>query len=115
MKLKQYSIYQISARTILNCARKSEDGYRFYFDINDETNQPAIQKTTQDDCAMFHQLLPLTDVPGEPELPEEDKLLSFLVYLDFTGIFDRKPTGQVKELQELAEWLFRPEGIEFVF
>ncbi|MBQ1705501.1 MAG: hypothetical protein II028_06635, partial [Clostridia bacterium] len=115
MKLKQYSIYQISARTILNCARKTEDGYRFCFDVNDETNQPAIQKTMQDDCAMFHQLLPLTDVPGEPALPEEDKLLPFLVYLDFTGIFDRKPTGQVKELQELAEWLFRPEGIEFVF
>ena len=52
---------------------------------------------------MFHQLLPLTDVPGEPALPEEDKLLSFLVYLDFTGIFDRKPTGQVKELQELPD------------
>ena len=29
MKLKQYSIYQISARTILNCARNTEDGYRF--------------------------------------------------------------------------------------
>ena len=115
MKVKQYSIYQISARTILNCARKTEDGYHFYFDVNDETNQPAIRKTMQDDCAMFHQLLPLTDVPGEPALPEEDKLLSFLVYLDFTGIFDRKPTGQAKELQELAEWLFRPEGIEFVF
>ena len=79
MKIKQYSIFQISARTILNCARKTENGYRFYFDVNDETNQPAIQKTMQDDCAMFHQLLPLTDVPGEPALPEEDKLLSFLV------------------------------------
>ena len=115
MKLNQYNIYQISARTILNLAREEGDGYRFCFDTNDETNQAAIQKTVQDDCAMFHQLLPLTDVPGEPVLPEEDKLLSFLVYLDFTGIFDRQASGHVKEMQELAEWLFRPEGIEFVF
>ena len=79
MKLNQYNIYQISARTILNLAREEGDGYRFCFDTNDETNQAAIQKTVQDDCAMFHQLLPLTDVPGEPVLPEEDKLLSFLV------------------------------------
>lgn len=115
MKLPQYSIFQISARTILNLAQKTKDGWRFYFDTNDETNQSAITKTMQDDCAMFRQLLPLTDVPGEPRLPDEEKLQSFLVYLDFTGIFDRRPVGQVKELQELAELLFRPEGIEFVF
>lgn len=115
MKLQQYSIFQISARTILNLAQKTKDGWRFYFDTNDETNQSAITKTMQDDCAMFHQLLPLTDVPGEPRLPDEEKLQSFLVYLDFTGIFDRRPVGRVKELQEMAELLFRPEGIEFVF
>ena len=115
MKLQQYSIFQISARTILNLAQKTKDGWRFYFDTNDETNQSAITKTMQDDCAMFRQLLPLTDVPGEPRLPDEEKLQSFLVYLDFTGIFDRRPVGQVKELQEMAELLFRPEGIEFVF
>ena len=107
MKLQQYSIFQISARTILNLAQKTKDGWRFYFDTNDETNQSAITKTMQDDCAMFRQLLPLTDVPGEPRLPDEEKLQSFLVYLDFTGIFDRRPVGQVKELQEMAELLFR--------
>ena len=115
MKLQQYSIFQISARTILNLAQKTKDGWRFYFDTNDETNQSAITKTMQDDCAMFHQLLPLTDIPGEPRLPDEEKLQSFLVYLDFTGIFDRRSVGRVKELQEMAELLFRPEGIEFVF
>ena len=93
MKLPQYSIFQISARTILNLAQKTKDGWRFYFDTNDETNQSAITKTMQDDCAVFRQLLPLTDVPGEPRLPDEEKLQSFLVYLDFTGIFDRRPVG----------------------
>ena len=31
MRLQQYSIFQISARTILNLAQKTEDGWRFYF------------------------------------------------------------------------------------
>ena len=115
MKLQQYSIFQISARTILNLAKKTDTSYRFYFDTNDVTNQSAIQQTMQDDCALFQLLLPMTEVPDEPMVPEEQKLQSFLVYLDFTGIFDRRPVGQIKELQELAEHLFRPEGIEFVF
>jgi hypothetical protein len=44
-----------------------------------------------------------------------DALEEVLVYLDFSGIFDRRAVGRVKELQELAEWLFRPEGIELSF
>ena len=116
MKLPRYSILQISARTILNLARKTETGYRFCFDTNDETNQSAIRKTMQDDCAMYHQLLALIAMDRERvAVPEEEALQSSIVYLDFTGIFDRRPVGPVKELQELAEWLFRPEGIEFVF
>ena len=116
MRLAQYSIFQISARTILNLARKTESGYRFCFDTNDETNQTSIRKTMQDDCAMYHQLLSLIAMDREGvAVAEEEALQSAIVYLDFTGIFDRRPVGQVKELQELAEWLFRPEGIEFVF
>ena len=34
------------------------------------------------------------------------------VYIDFSGIFDRKPVGKVAELQRKAEWMFRPEGIQ---
>ena len=115
MKLDQYSILQISARAILNLAKKTEDGYSFYFDTNDETNQSAIKKTMQDDCALFRQLKVFLPMEGEPTLASEDALMTSLVYLDFSGIFDRQPVGRVKELQELAEWLFRPDGIEFVF
>ena len=31
MRLQKYSILQISARTIMNCAKKTEDGYCFIF------------------------------------------------------------------------------------
>ncbi len=115
MKLDQYSILQISARAILNLAKKTEDGYSFYFDTTDETNQSAIRKTMQDDCALFRQLQFFLPIEGEPTLPSEDALMTAIIYLDFSGIFDRQPVGRVKELQELAEWLFRPEGIELVF
>ena len=115
MKLPKYNILEISARAILNTAKKTESGYRFYFDTNDETNQSAIKKTPQDDCALFHQLQPFLPLDGEPVLDSEDTFMTSLVWLDFSGIFDRRAVGRVKALQELAEYLFRPEGIEFVF
>ena len=115
MKLPKYNILEISARAILNTAKKTEEGYRFYFDTNDETNQSAVKKTPQDDCALFHQLQPFLPVDGEPALTAEDTFMTSLVWLDFSGIFDRRAVGRVKALQELSEYLFRPEGIEFVF
>ena len=36
MRLQKYSILQISARTIMNCAKKTEDSYRFIFGTDDE-------------------------------------------------------------------------------
>ena len=116
MKLKQYNILHISARSILNLARKTEDGWRFCFDTTDGTNQALMQKIPQDDCALFHQLLALIAKDKEHiQMPDGDELLTHLVVLDFSGIFDRPAAGLVKELQEKAELLFRPEGIEFAF
>lgn len=116
MKLKQYNILHISARTILNLARKTKDGWRFCFDTTDETNQALMQKIPQDDCALFHQLLALISLDKEHiRMPDGDELLTHHVVLDFSGIFDRPATGLVKELQEKAELLFRPEGIEIGF
>ena len=116
MRLQKYSILQISARTIMNCAKKTEDGYRFIFGTDDEANQGVITRTEQNDCALFRQLLTLVEIRSEPALSQvSDALEEALVYLDFSGIFDRRAVGRVKELQELAEWLFRPEGIELSF
>ena len=116
MRLQKYSILQISARTIMNCAKKTEDGYRFIFGTDDEANQGVITRKEQNDCALFRQLLTLVEIRSEPALSQvSDALEEVLVYLDFSGIFDRRAVGRVKELQELAEWLFRPEGIELSF
>lgn len=99
MRLQQYSIIQISARSILNCAQKKADGYRFCFDADADTNRYAVQHTTQDDCAMYRQLF---DLLGRQELRRLDgierSLEEALVYLDFSGIFDRRAVGQTKTL-----------------
>ena len=42
-------------------------------------------------------------------------LRDVFVYIDFSGIFDRKPVGRVLEHQRLAEYMFRPEGITMNF
>ena len=116
MKLPQYSILQISARTILNCARKTEKGYRFYFDTDAEANRSLVTGMPQDDCALYRQLLLLLGKENSARYGAViEALEQALVYLDFSGIFDRRAVGHVKELQELAEWMFRPEGIELDF
>ena len=112
MRLQQYSILQISARTILSCAGKTEQGYRFYFDTTAISNQHAITQTTQADCGMYRQLLLALHGTEYYHLdPVAEDLKEVLLYLDFSGVFDRRAIGRVKQMQELSEWLFRPEGI----
>lgn len=112
MRLQQYSILQISARTLLSCAGKTEQGYRFYFDATAISNQHAITQTTQADCGMYRQLLLALHGTGYYHLdPVAEDLKEVLLYLDFSGVFDRRAIGRVKQMQELSEWLFRPEGI----
>ena len=116
MRLQQYSILQISARTLLSCAGKTEQGYRFYFDTTAISNQHAITQTMQADCGMYRQLLLALHGTEYYHLdPVAEDLKEVLLYLDFSGVFDRRAIGRVKQLQELAEWLFRPEGISVDF
>lgn len=116
MLLKRYSIYQFSARTLLSEATKTEDGFKFHFDIEAASNSHAITKTVQSDCGMYRQLyLALHGKEPGNSFDESDALLQAIIYLDFTGVFDRHPVGWVKELQRRAEWMFRPEGIQIDF
>ena len=55
MKLMRYLIPQISAKSIISFARKKDDGYCFEFDPYEASQEYYVQKTYQDNCAMFEQ------------------------------------------------------------
>lgn len=112
MRLQQYNIYQISARTLLSEGEKTAEGYCFFFNMEAPSNSMAISKTRQNDCGMFRQLFWALHGAAPKDWNEDsDSLLHALIYLDFSGIFDRPPVGWVKELRERAEQLFSPEGV----
>ena len=111
--MKKYLIPQISALSLLSSAVKQTDGWRFHFDATDPSKEYLVELSEQDDCMMFYQAMTVLYGSEETSLPS-DHLSDVFVYIDFSGIFDRKPVGRIAELQRKAEYLFRPEGIEIV-
>ncbi len=115
MKSKKYIIPEISAQSIIASAKQKDDGYRFYFDTNDVSKEYLVEDTLQDDCPIFYQaMLELGEDPDKSGLLS-DKLRDVFVYIDFSGVFDRKPAGRVLDYQKIAEYMFRPEGITLNF
>lgn len=114
MRNKKYIIPEISAQSIIASARRTDDGYSFYFDTTDPSKEYLVERTLQDDCPIFYQaMLVLGKNPDNSVL--SDALSDVFVYIDFSGIFDRKPVGRVLEHQRIAEYMFRPEGIRINF
>ena len=111
--MKKYLIPQISALSLLSSAVKQDDGWRFYFNATDPSKEYLIELSEQDDCMMFYQAMAAL-YGSEDTTSPCDRLSVVFVYIDFSGIFDRRPVGRVAELQRKAEYLFRPEGIELV-
>ena len=111
--MKKYLIPQISALSLLSSALKQDDGWRFHFDATDPSKEYLVELSEQDDCMMFYQAMTVLYGSEETSSPS-DHLSDVFVYIDFSGIFDRKPVGRIAELQRKAEYLFRPEGIEIV-
>ena len=111
--MNKYLIPQISALSILSSAVKQDDGWRFLFNATDPSKEYLVELSEQDDCMMFYQAMTILYGSEEPSSPC-DRLSDVFVYIDFSGIFDRKPVGRIAELQHKAEYLFRPEGIEIV-
>ena len=111
--MKKYLIPQISALSLLSSAVKQADGWRFHFDATDPSKEYLVELSEQDDCMMFYQAMDVLYGSEEPSSPC-DRLSDVFVYIDFSGIFDRKPVGRIAELQRKAEYLFRPERIEIV-
>ena len=115
MKSKKYIIPQISAQSIIASAKQKDDGYSFYFDTTDMSKEYLVEDTLQDDCPIFYQaMLVLGEDPNKVEWVS-DKLRDVFVYIDFSGIFDRKVAGRVLDYQKIAEYMFRPEGITLNF
>ena len=111
--MKKYLIPQISALSLLSSAVKQNDGWRFYFNATDPSKEYLIALSEQEDCMMFYQAMAVLYSLEDTTSPC-DRLSDVFVYIDFSGIFDRKPVGRIAELQRKAECLFRPEGIEIV-
>ena len=107
---KRYRIPEIRALPLLSSADIREDGsLDLRFDVEEIAGEANLTWTMQDDCPMFHQARQI--LKGGPERKEQDVLSDVFVYIDFSGIFDRRAVGRVAELQKRAEWMFRPEGI----
>ena len=112
--MKKYLIPQISALSLLTSAVRKNGGWRFHFDATEPSKEYLIKLTEQDDCMMFYQAMTVLYGSDDNTSPC-DRLSDVFVYVDFSGVFDRRPVGRVAELQAKAEYLFRPEGIEIAF
>lgn len=115
MKSKKYIIPEISAQSLITAAQKTDDSYFFYFDITEPSKEYLVENTLQDDCPIFYQaMLVLGENPTYSNLVS-DKLRDVFMYINFSGIFDRKAVGRVLEYQQIAECMFKPEGITLNF
>ena len=57
MRNKKYIIPEISAQSIIASARRTDDGYSFYFDTTDPSKEYLVERTLQDDCPIFYQAM----------------------------------------------------------
>ena len=106
----RYRIPELSAMHILS-AIEEKDGQRYlYLDPEDLSRDYLVNQTLQDDCPMFYQAMRVLgekiDAGGIC-----DALFHAFVYVNFSGIFDRTPTGKTLDLQQKAEKLFHPDGL----
>lgn len=114
MSALKYTIPEISAYSILSAAVETKNGYRFSFDATDPSRSYMVEETKQDDCPIFYQAMRVLGY-NENDSDASEKMRDVFVFIDFSGIFDRKPVGKVLEAQKKAEYMFRPEGISIFF
>lgn len=111
MTSKKYLIPQLSAQSLITFAKETDEGYKFSFDPYDASKEHLVEKTYQDECPMFHQAKAVLKELGVRFSDDSECLYEVFVYIDFSGIFDRKPAGRVLEYQQIAEQMFGSEGI----
>ena len=112
----RYKIPMLSARATLAFAKPlDEDVYSFILNKAETTSVLLNHgETYQDDNAVFYQLMSMLHRDGyslKDELIIED-LYDVIIYLDFSGIFDRSAKYPKNALrQKKAESMFRDGGI----
>jgi len=111
MKGLKYLISEISALDIISSSKEKDGGYSFYLDTTEISKENMVKETLQDDCPIFYQAMCILEGENFHSSGVSERLRDVFVYIDFSGILDRKPIGKVLEWQKKAECMFRPEGI----
>ncbi len=112
-----YEIPMLSARGIISYAQKQNEE-TYIFNLNNSATAKCLmnkENSLQEDCAMFYQLMSVLTSDKFTQ-PKDDTKISDLsdviVYIDFSGIFDRDAKSERIRLRQLkAKSMFRPEGI----
>ena len=92
MSTVKYKIYRLSAQAIIGHGKERADGY-YQFELNRRETSKCILSgmQEQDDNALFYQIMDELQAGVTP--PAEDSIIEALsdiiVYVDFSGIFDR--------------------------
>ena len=121
MKNIRYMIHTLSAKAIMSFSKENEDGsYSFRLSQN-ETDKCKLNRNylLQDDMPICFQAMCVLKGNGykcgDP-FQDNEALLDILVYMDFSGIFDRySQQKKYTDRQKKAESMFRPEGIYLDF
>ena len=113
-----YKIRELSARAIMRSAQLGADGI-YTYNLSEEATLNCVSPSapdTQEDCALFYQIMFV--LRGEDFIPHGimPDLADVLIYMDFSRVFDRKPTQKkYRDMQKQAEDMFRPEGVTLDF
>ena len=115
----KYKIYRLSARAIIGYGKEQSDGY-YQFALNRrETNKCILSSVQeQDDNALFYQIMDElhSGIVSSPDDTIIEDLADVIVYIDFSGIFDRNSEQKrYADRQKKAESMFRTEGITLDF
>ena len=113
----RYLIRRLSVAAMLSYAKPISDDI-YSFDLTEAQTASVLMgngETWQEDSAIFFQTMCVLH-GNEYEQPTEDTVISDLcdvmLYLDFSGIFDRNADNPKTALmQKKTESMFRPEGI----
>ena len=110
-------IYELSARSIMRNAKLNGDGV-YQFILSENATKKCINPASppQEDCALFYQIQQVIETDESIYYGKQNRLHHVLIYIDFSHVFDRKPTQKKYiDWQKMAEDMFRPEGITLDF